>query len=157
MGLSPSPGNVYRADCAAAPLTDAELLEQFEKCTLPRDQWLHATHVRVAYIYLSRCSFEVALEKMRSGIQSYNAVTGVVDGPHAGYHETITQAWLRLVASTMRHHDRGLDSDDFCRLQPHLLQRSLLRLFYSRTRIMSPAAKRSFIEADLAPLPAVDS
>jgi hypothetical protein len=144
---------VEQAEVSAAQLADAELLEQFENSTLPRDQWLHGTHVRVAYIYLSHHPFEIALEKMRSGIQSYNAATGVVDGPHAGYHETITQAWLRLIASTMRHHDRGRDSEDFCRLQPHLLQRTLLRLFYSRKRIMSPAAKRSFVEADLTPLP----
>jgi hypothetical protein len=151
MGLSPS-----NADCEARPVGDAELLEQFESCSLPREQWLHRTHVRVAYIYLSRHPFDAALEKMCSGIRRYNTATGVVDGPHAGYHETITQAWLRLIAATMRNHDRGGDSEEFCRLQPHLLQRTLLRVFYSRTRIMSPAAKRGFVEPDLTPLPAID-
>ena len=136
-------------------MTDEELLKQFEDCTLPRDKWAHKTHVRVGYLYLVQHPFAVAVDKMRVGVQRYNAATGVIDGPHTGYHETITQAWMRLIAVTMREQGRGKDSEDFCRQQPHLLQRTALRLFYSRERIMSPAAKHTFVEADLTPLPAV--
>jgi hypothetical protein len=138
-------------------LADGRLLEQFESCTLPREQWVHRAHIRVAYLYLVRHPFDLAVEKMRSGIQRYNAAVGVVDGLHTGYHETITQAWMRLIAVTIREQGRGKDSEDFCRQQPHLLQRTVLRLFYSRERIMSPAAKHNFVEADLTPLPNADA
>jgi len=136
-------------------LVDGELLEQFENCTLPREDWVHHTHIRVAYLYLIRHPFDAAVEKMRAGIQRYNAAVGVVDGLHSGYHETVTQAWMRLIAVTIREQGRGKDSADFCRQQPQLLQRRALRFFYSRERIMSPAAKQSFVEADLTPLPSV--
>jgi hypothetical protein len=136
-------------------VTDNELLKQFEGCTLPREDWVHRTHIRVAYLYLIRHPLDVAVEKMRSGIQRYNAAVGVVDGLHSGYHETVTQAWMRLVAVTIREQGRGKDSEDFCQQQPQLLQRSALRFFYSRERIMSPTARHSFVEADLTPLPDV--
>jgi hypothetical protein len=137
-------------------ITDSDLLQQFEACTLPRTEWVHQTHVRVAYLYLIRHAYDVAVEKMRTGIQRYNSAVGVVEGLHSGYHETMTQAWMRLIAVTIREQGRGTDSEDFCGRQPHLLQRTALRLFYSRERIMSPAAKRTFLEGDLTPLPSVE-
>jgi hypothetical protein len=134
-------------------MDDRTLLARFEDCTLPREVWSHRAHLRVAYLYLRSHPFETALGKMRQGVQRYNAATGVPDKPHRGYHETLTQAWMRVVASTMKHHGVGKDSEDFCNTQSHLLNRQLLRLFYTRHRIMSPEAKRTFVQPDITPLP----
>lgn len=134
-------------------MDDQTLLAEFEDCTLPRDQWNQRAHVRVAYLYLRRHPFNEALAKMREGVQRYNRATGVPDRPHRGYHETLTQAWMRIVAATMKHHGVGKDSEDFCDTQSHLIDRHLLRLYYTRHRIMSPEAKRRFVEPDIAPLP----
>lgn len=43
-------------------------------------------------------------------------------------------------------------ADAFCDHQPHLLQKSRLELFYSRQRLLTWEAKRTFVEPDLAPL-----
>jgi hypothetical protein len=134
-------------------MDDQTLLAAFENCSLPRELWTHQAHVRVAYQYLRAHPYDEALARMRAGVQRYNAANNVPDEPHRGYHETLTQAWLAVIASTMRHHGVGKDSLDFCKQQPHLLQKTLLRLYYSRRRIMSPEAKRTFVEPDLAPLP----
>lgn len=134
-------------------MDDETLLAQFEACTLPEELWNHRAHVRVAYLFLRRHPFDEALRRMREGVQRYNKARGVRDQPHRGYHETLTQAWLTVIASTMRHHGVGKDSLDFCESQPHLLHRTLLRLYYTRHRIMSPEAKRQFVEPDIAPLP----
>ena len=132
---------------------DESLLAGFEDCTLPEPQWNHQAHIRVAYLYLRRHPFDEALERMRASLKRYNAARNVPDIPHRGYHETLTVAWLTLVASVMKHHGVGQDSLDFCREQPFLLNRFLLRLYYTRRTIMSPAAKRAFLPPDIAPLP----
>ena len=44
-------------------------------------------------------------------------------------------------------------SQEFCDTHPHLMQTSVLRLFYSPARRMDPKAKEGFVEPDLTPLP----
>lgn len=134
-------------------MEDLELLSEFEACRLPIESWTHAAHIRVAYIYLTRHGFAGALERMRAAIKAYNAAKQRRDGPLEGYHETITVAWLRIVDSTLRHQGPGDDSQNFCQRQPHLLCRTLLRLYYTRDRLVHPPAKTQFVEPDIAPLP----
>lgn len=134
-------------------MDDLALLAEFESCRLPVEAWTHAAHVRVAYTYLSRYGFAEALVRMRAAIRAYNAAKQRRDGPLEGYHETITVAWLRIVDATMRHYGPGDNSQDFCERQPHLLSRTLLRLYYTRDRLVHPPAKTEFVEPDIAPLP----
>jgi hypothetical protein len=134
-------------------MTDDELLRQFEDCTLPFDQWVHRAHVKVAYLYLTRHPLERAAEKMRSGIRAYNAAHGVPDEPTRGYHETMTQAWLRIIHATLQIYGPAGSADEFVDGQPQLREKKVLRLFYSPELMMSPAAKREFIEPDLTPFP----
>ena len=135
-------------------MTDPDFLAAFEACTIPRDLWNHRTHLRMAYCYLKRHSFEDTLDRVRTGIQRLNAVHETLELIDSGYHETITVAWLRLLSSTMRQFGAMDDSDAFFAEQAHLTQRTLLRLFYSKGRLVSWEAKRAFVEPDLLPLPA---
>jgi hypothetical protein len=137
-------------------VTDDELLRQFESLTLPFDQWTHRMHVRVAFCYLSRHPFEVALQKLRTGIKAYNAANDVPEGPEVGYDETTTVAFARLVHATMCAYGEVLptpDSESFCDTHPQLLSSRLLRLFYSPAQRRHPRAKTTFVEPDLAMLP----
>lgn len=136
-----------------ASLTDAEFLAGFEACTIPHAAWTHRAHIRMAYLVLRRDGFEQGLDAVREGIGRLNASQGTPEAIDRGYHETITRAWLRLVDSAMRHHGPEADFEAFAGQHPHLLNRTLLRLFYSRARIMSWEAKREFVEPDLGPLP----
>ena len=47
------------------------------------------------------------------------------------------------------------DSEAFCDMHPQLLNRNILRLFYSPERRMHPDAKTRFVEPDLTDLPTV--
>jgi hypothetical protein len=139
-------------------MTDTNLLERFEAQSLPQDQWTHRTHVRVAFLYLSRYKFEDALARIRAGIQALNAVHGVVEGPTSGYNETTTHAFLHLIAATMRAYGTthpAADSESFCNQHPHLLAKEVLRLFYSPARRLDPRTKTQFLAPDLAPLPTI--
>jgi len=134
-------------------MNDDEHLRRFEDQSLPREVWHHRAHLKVAYLYLTRFSFEEALRKMRAGVKAYNAANGIADTPTGGYHETMTQAWLQLVHTTLCQFGPAASADAFFDAQTQLNEKRVLRLFYSRDRIMSAEAKATFIAPDLAPLP----
>jgi hypothetical protein len=139
-------------------MDDAELKRQFEARTLPFQFWTHRAHVRVAYCYLSTLAYEKAEECIRIGIRNYNAANNVPESPTSGYNETTTVAFVRLIHATMRAYGTVMptaDSEAFCEMHPHLLNRNILRLFYSPQQRMHPDAKSKFVEPDLTALPKV--
>lgn len=103
-------------------------------------------------MYLSRLGLTDAIDRMRSGIKAYNSVHGVEDGPLMGYHETTTQAFMRLIHQALRNRGPCQDSHQFCEQNPELLDRRVLLCYYTRDRIMDPAATVGFVEPDIAPL-----
>lgn len=134
-------------------MTDAEFLAGFEACTIPHADWSHRAHIRMAYLVLRRDGLEKATDSVRTGIQKLNASQHTPEALDRGYHETLTQAWLRVVDSAMRSYGPGEDFEAFAAQHPHLLCKTLMRVFYSRERLMTWEAKRGFVEPDLAPLP----
>ena len=133
-------------------MSDDDFLATFEDGSLPFTNWNHRAHVRVAFLYLSRFGLAEAIDRMRSGIKAYNAVHGVEDGPVMGYHETTTQAFMRLIHQALQERGPFQDSHEFCERNPELLDRRVLLCYYTRDRIMEPAAKVRFVEPDIAPL-----
>jgi len=146
-------------------MTDDEFLTAFEECTFARKDWTHEAHVRMAWLYL-RSAVDVALERVRSGIKKLNAhLTALaslsVEVPAAkpkdprgldGYHDTITVAFVTVIASRMKPDEdfptfRDRNPDLFDRAFPALLKH------YSPQRLYSEEAKRKFIAPDLEPLP----
>jgi len=132
---------------------DEAFLSSFEDFTLPFEQWKHRAHIKVAYLYLRQLPYAQALDKIRANIQRYNAATNTPESLERGYHETMTQGWLRLVHSTLCEYGPAGSADEFLETQEHLLNRKALRFFYSRDRLISWRAKAEFVEPDLAPLP----
>lgn len=130
------------------------LVTKFEDCTLPKPEWTHRAHLTVAMWYASRLPDGEALTAMRSGIHRLNAAHGVVSTPTIGYHETITRAYMHLVGRFAAEDDgRGGWGSRMDRLLERLGERDLLLAWYSRERLMSPAARTAWVEPDLAPLP----
>ena len=134
-------------------MSDEEFLWQFESAAWPLEEWHHRQHIKVAYLYLSRHPFALAMQKMRAGVKAYNAAHNIPDEPTRGYHETMTQAWMRLVHLSLCEYGPAENADAFYEQNPQLSQKKILRLFYSRDVFMSPRAKVEFLEADLTPLP----
>lgn len=137
---------------------DARFLRQFEARTLPFEQWTHRAHVRVAYLYLCENAFEQALARMRQGVQRYNAANNVPESETSGYNETTTHAFLHLIAAVKSAYAKThpvATSEEFCDMHPQLMNKHVLRLFYSPQRRMDPRAKTQFVEPDLAPLPRI--
>jgi hypothetical protein len=132
-------------------MTDDKFLTAFETRTL--DALHHRDHVKVAYLYLRRYPLHEAIAKVRSGLQGLAAAWGApVDDLEQGYHETMTQAWVRLVHLTLNDDGVAESADAFCDRNPKLMQKTHLHLFYSPERLKTWDAKRGFVEPDLAPL-----
>jgi len=143
--------NVFSTGVA---VDDRAFLEAFEAAAIPSSDWRHRDHIRMAFLYLRSEPFDTALARIRSGIRALNRANHVEEGLASGYHETMTVAWARLIASTLEVHGPRDDAAAFIEANPHLLATSLLRLYYSRERILTEEAKARFVEPDLAPLPA---
>lgn len=132
-------------------MTDTEFLRAFEAATLPRGEWTHAAHLRMAYLYLkSGDSWQSVLPHVRDRIQCFN----LANGNRTGYHETITVAFLRVVR-------RRLDTaptttfDAFRAANPDLFVsfQAALSPYYAEATLLSPEARARFVEPDRAPLP----
>ncbi len=136
-------------------MSDAEFLTAFRKQAISATEWTHRSHVRCAYLLLRERPFEEAMIAMREGIKLLNRAHGLVETPDRGYHETVTRAWLCLIASAIASRGPCEDFDSFIAQHPHLLCATLLRLYYSPAG-MPPEARYEFVEPDLAPLPRVE-
>ncbi len=134
-------------------MDDVTFLRQFEDCTFPEEQWRHRQHVKAAYLYLRQFPLPDAIEHIRAAIKRYNAAHQVPESIDRGYHETITQAWMRLVNFILSKYGPKETADEFCDQHPELSQMKVLRLFYSPELLMSPQAKAEYVEPDITPLP----
>ena len=76
-------------------MTDGQFLVKFEKRQLARSEWTHEAHVRMAWLYLARLPVAEALGRVRAGIRKLYVVIGSPDG----YHDTITVAFVRVIAA----------------------------------------------------------
>ena len=128
-------------------MTDDEFLAAFEAAAIPRPEWTHESHVRMARLYLTRFAFADALERVRRGIQKLNGVIGTPDG----YHETITVAFVRVIAERLC----GDEYDVFRARNPELFDRTLPSVlrYYTKERLYTAEARREFVEPDREALP----
>ncbi|XGV99988.1 MAG: hypothetical protein ACAF41_13770 [Leptolyngbya sp. BL-A-14] len=138
------------------PITDniEALVEAFEDCTLPRSQWTHAAHLTVALWYLVHYPPSTAIDRMREGIQRYNAAMNIRQTLNGGYHETITLFWLWIGQWYLAERRlSGLAPDA---LKPFLelcCDPKLPFRYYSHDRLMSWEARTAWVEPDLQALP----
>ena len=94
-------------------LADIEALAaRFEAAAIPSTEWKHETHLIMGAWHVARHGAESALERLRAGIRRLNAAHGTVDSDTRGYHETITRAYVRVIAAFLRVRapDEALDA-----------------------------------------------
>ena len=134
----------------SSALGDDAFVEAIEAGRYPHDRFRHADHVRLAWIHVRRSGEEEAARRMRAAIRAFAQGAGV---PRK-YHETVTTAWVRLVAAAVALSPRIDDFARFAGAHPWLLEKDALLAFYSRERLMGEEARAGWVEPDLRPLPA---
>lgn len=139
MASTPEPGTGAHAGGTAAERFDP-LLDDFLGGRVDGREFHHADHVRVGFELLRRRTFPDALAAYSAALKDIAARAG---NPGA-YHETITVAFLSLIAER-----RAAGAYDgftaFIRDNPELLDKSLLERWYAPERLLSDIARRTFI------------
>jgi hypothetical protein len=116
--------------------------------------WTHGAHFAAIIWLLSRRQDLDAARDMPRFIRRYNEVTGTVNSDTAGYHETITQASIRATRDFLtRTPDNALFLSCNALLASPLGDPDWLLAYWSRPRLYSVAARRSWVDPDIRPLP----
>ncbi len=131
-----------------------DLAAAFGACTLPKTEWTHVAHLRVGAWHVHRLGAERALEMLRPGIRRLNEQHGTANTPTGGYHETITVAYVRLIADFFAAFEADVEIEQRVAMliDGPLGERSALFSFWSKDRLMSEWARAEWVPPDLAPL-----
>jgi hypothetical protein len=136
-------------DSLGTPMTDQELMEQFEDGTLPAEYFHHREHVRVAFLYLSQ---RPALEALQAFSKALRRFAQTHRKPHL-YHQTITWAYVFLIQERMARAGKKQSWDEFARDNPDLLawKDGVLTRYYRAETLASELARAVFVFPDLRP------
>lgn len=128
-------------------MTDDELLHRLESTDLPADAFSHREHVHAAWCYLKRAPLPEAMSAFIAALTRFAAAKGA----HGLYHETVTVAWMLVIAERLADAP-DLSWEAFAARYPELFRKpSLLRDYYSDALLQSPRARRGFVMPDRVP------
>src|SRR6266403_1698884 len=133
----------------ASAWSDEEFLGAFEDLSFPADLFHHGEHIRVAWVYLKSSDASRAAERMSEGIRRFANHHGATQK----YHHTLTLAWMRLVAAALVETPDGHTFEQFIAAHPQLKDAKLLDQYYSKELLQTVAARETWVEPDLQPLP----
>jgi hypothetical protein len=129
-------------------MTDMELTRALERGEMPTEEFHHASHLHVAWVYLAESSsVQEAANKMR---ETLRRITTAAGKPRK-YHETITLFWVHLLGR-VRAGVRAERLEDVVYANPQLLEKNFPLTYYSAERLFSDEARVSWMEPDLKPL-----
>ena len=131
-----------------------DVAARFQSCTVSKTEWTHATHLVVGLWHVHEYGPDEALARLRRGIRRLNESHGGVNSATDGYHETITAAYVILLAQYLEVGPRELTLAEQAALLlvSPLAHRTALSAFYSSDHLMSVTARAQWVEPDLAPL-----
>lgn len=132
-----------------------QLAERFCSCTLPRGEWTHEAHLRVGAWHVHHHGPQQALSLLRQRIRRLNESHGTINSPSGGYHETITAAYVRLIAAFFATLPDGVPLDRRVEelLAGELAARDVLLRHWSRDLLMSARARAEWVPPDVSSLP----
>lgn len=136
--------------------TDVRALgESLLACTLPREAWTHEAHLGACLWLLSeRPDIDVDAQ-IGTIIRRFNESVGGMNDDTQGYHDSITRAYVAGVRLFLSETDETeLAARVNAMLRSDVGRRDWPLRFYSRDLLFSVAARRRFVDPDLAPLPA---
>ena len=111
------------------------------------DRFGHREHIHLTWLAVRRYGVATATELISEGIRR----TARYAGAPQKYHETVSRAWVRLVA----HHVDASEEDftAFVKRNPGLLDKRLLARHYRPTTLAGATARTGWVEPDIIPFP----
>lgn len=131
-----------------------DLAARFSACELPKVEWTHHAHLAVGAWHVDRYGRDEALARLRTGIRRLNDSHQTLNTATSGYHETITRAYVELLAQFLEScpPTEPLNARVLRLLGSPLADPKVLLRFYSPDRLMSVAARAAWLEPDVTPL-----
>lgn len=125
---------------------DDRFVAAFRDGSLPGEEFPHREHVRMAWLYLERHTTAEALLHFSQDLRRFAAAKG---NPGL-YHETITWAYLLLIAERRTGATAGETYVEFADRNPDLFgwKPSLLERYYRAETLASPRARAAFLLPD---------
>jgi hypothetical protein len=122
--------------------------------TLLKSNWTHAAHFAAAMWLLAHHPEIDVLHAMPGMIRAYNETTGTANTDTSGYHETITHASIRAARVFLadRLHLPLFATCNELMFSP-LGNPEWLLTYWSRSRLFSVEARRTWLEPDIQPFP----
>ena len=122
----------------SADLTE---LERFARGEVDPRNFPHREHVRMAFEMLRRHDFAETVLHYSRALRAMSARAG---NPQA-FHQTVTIAFLSLIAERMQDCGAAADFDALVRDHPELLDKAALTRWYRPERLASEAARHTFL------------
>lgn len=122
-------------------LDDDAFLRALEGATLPPGAFDHRGHLRAGFLYLRRHDFPGACVAMKSAVRGFARSLGR-DGL---YHETLTIAYLALIAERLVEETPDLTFDRFLERYPELTSREYFERYYPRGTLDTAEARTTFV------------
>ncbi len=124
-------------------------------CALPREAWTHEAHLGTCLWLLTERPYIDVDAEIGTIIRRFNESVGGMNDDTQGYHDSITRAYVAGVRLFLAETgETGLAARVNAMLLSDVGRREWPLRFYSRNLLFSVAARRGFVEPDLAPLPA---
>jgi hypothetical protein len=127
---------------------DGQFVAAFEAGQIANQNFHHRDHLRLAWVQIRRIGLERASESVAVAIRQFAAHDGNADR----YHDTMTRFWVRVVGIGINRHPT-LPFEDLLAAEPHLLDKNLPFLHWSRERMRSDEARLRWVEPDLRSMP----
>lgn len=129
-------------------MTDDEWIASFENRTLANEQFHHADHVKMAFLYLSRGPALEAIQRFSAALIGF----ATAHGKPQLYHETVTWAFLFLIRERMARAGCRQTWTEFAAANADLLasKDGVLKKYYRSETLASDLARRTFLLPDKA-------
>ena len=129
---------------------DDEFLQQFEACTLTN--WSHKTHLRMAWLYLTRDGRRNGVKKIFDGIKNFIERSPVAR--KTTFHFTMTYFWIQMIDLAIAQSPSNISFEEFLQRNPQLLNGGLFLDYYKKeTMLNNPIARQEMVLPDIKPLP----
>jgi hypothetical protein len=142
--------------------TDAQVRhigEGLLACALRRDEWTHEAHLAASCWLLAERPDILPERDLPNLIRRFNLSVGGVNSDSEGYHETITQCFIRAVRLFLARTDPALALVEKVNrlLRSEEGRRDWPLCFYDPKTLFSVEARLRWVEPDLAELPEISA
>lgn len=132
-----------------------EIIQSFIKLTLPKAEWTHEAHLVTCIWHLEQYNKLESICLLRSRIITYNQSAGGQNTTTGGYHETLTQFYVKIIELFLKNLDNpNLNFEEKCDrlLKSTIANREYPLEYYTKELLFSLTCRATWVEPDLKAL-----